>query len=190
MTMELKDLQNIYKGKPAYIVGKGASLEYLTRAHFTAGPPVLCINEAIVIVQDLGINNPLYSLQKDGQLDHMIKPHESVTLLLQDTDDYSRDFYPEHVKRVLIDPVIDQNFLHPAVMSIRMCINLVRYMGCKFINLVCCDSLVNGDMRTFDVLTGQADTTSAAGWYGNIQAEVWNDLKAISHKFITPGLKQ
>lgn len=188
--MELKDLQNLHKGKPAYIVGKGASLEFLTRTHFAAGPPVICINEAIVIVQDLGIASPLYSLQKDGDINNMFKPHKDVTLLLQNVEGYSRDFYPEHVKRVLIDPVIDQNFLYNAVMSVRMCINLARYMGCKFISLVCCDALVNGDMRTFDVFTGKAGATSAAEWYEKSIPDVLSDLKAIPHKFITPELKQ
>lgn len=185
--MELKDLESIHKGELGYIVGKGASLEFLASRYFIGGTPVICMNESIVVVQALGIDNPLYSLQKDGTPEHMAKPNENVTLLLQKTDGYSGDWFPEHEKRILIDPVTDQNFHHPAVMSIRMCINLARFMGCSFIFLVCCDSLTNGDLRTFDVFSGAAHETSAAVWYQNVHMEVLNDLKGYPHAFITPS---
>lgn len=188
--MELKDLENIHKDTPGYIVGKGASLEFLTREYFVDGFPVLCVNESIVIVQDLEIDCPLYSLQKDGYPEHMFKPHESVTLLLQNTEGYSRDWYPEHKKRILIDPVIDQNFLYQMVMAVRMCINLAQYMGCNFIFLVCCDALVSGDLRTFDVFTRTASITSAGEWYGKSAVDVHDDLKNIPHTFITPEFAQ
>lgn len=183
---ELKDLHNIHKDKPVYIIGKGASLEFLTGGLFDSESPVICINESIVIVQELGICNPLYSLQKDGDPKHMAKPNDEVTLLLQNTDGYSRDWFPEHKKRILIDPVIDQNFLYQAVMAIRMCIKLAQYMGCSFIFLVCCDSLVNGDMRTFNVFTGKSEITTASEWYEKSIPDIFDDLQNIQYELIVP----
>lgn len=175
-----------HEGQNCYIVGKGASLGRLTAEYFTDDAPIICINQSIVVVQRFGLPNPIYSLQKDGMPGDMVKPNEDVILLLQDTDGYSREWFPEHPERVLIDPVIDQNFLHPSVMAIRMCINLAQYMGCSRLLLVSCDSLANGDLRTYDVNTGEAKITGAATWYQNVRNEVFDDLKGISHEFITP----
>lgn len=187
MTMELHDLENIHKGKPGYIVGKGASLEFLTREYFIAGTPILCMNESIVMVQDMELDNPLYSLQKDGQLPHMVKPNDDVVLILQNTEGYSRDFFPDHEKRILIDPMADQGFLYQMVMAIRMCIHLAQYMGCASLCLLCCDSLTSGDLRTFDVFTGTAKVTPASEWYEKSIVDVLSDLQNSPHVFVTPA---
>lgn len=184
--MSFMSLYDRHRGLPCYIVGKGASLGNLTAEYFISAAPIICMNQSIVIVQELGLDNPLYSLQKDGTPDDMVKPHKGVTLILQKTDGYSGDWFPEHKNRILIDPVTDQNFLHPSVMAVRMCINLAQHMGCTPLLLVSCDSLANGDVRTYDVNTGSARITSASTWYQNVKQEVFDDLKGIPHEYITP----
>ena len=48
-----------------YIVGRGESLQYLTREYFGEGV-VIALNRAIIKVNELNLPNKIYLLQKDG----------------------------------------------------------------------------------------------------------------------------
>lgn len=186
--MILEQLKDLYKDKYCYIVGKGASLEFLSQDHFiNHKAPVICLNDSIAIVQDLDIDNPIYSLQKDGNVEHMVKPYDDVVLIVQETEGYSRDWYPEHEKRLLIDPVKDFGFDLPQTMAIRMAIALSQYMGCNHINFMCCDVLSNKEKtETFIVSERRSKQTSASEWYIKSRPYVINDIRNIPHVFITP----
>jgi len=61
----VKNLKDMYEGQEVWLVGKGESLQNLTKEHFGLGP-VITINQAVVSVEGLGLDNPIYSLQKNG----------------------------------------------------------------------------------------------------------------------------
>lgn len=63
--MRIAELVNRYKGEHFYIVGMGPSLLNLRREHIGTGP-IIAIYESIHLVEDWGLHNPVYSLQKDG----------------------------------------------------------------------------------------------------------------------------
>lgn len=65
MTEPIEALRNQHAGETCYIVGKGPSLAYLRAEHIGAGA-VLTLNEAVVKVEQIGIPNAVYSMQKDG----------------------------------------------------------------------------------------------------------------------------
>lgn len=195
-------LRGIHQGEAAWIVGKGPSLGNLRAEHFGEGP-VIALNQAIVMVERLSIPNPIYSLQKDGcgyvgkhshclqreDVDWMIRP-KHATLILQDTEGYSRDCLQNYEPRVLIDPVRDLGFKHLDTMAVRMGIAIAKRMGCIFIVMMCCGSLVNGNIETFDVWKGAAERTSAGDHYLPARPHVLKDLRGIRHTFFIPESRE
>ena len=193
------ELRELYAGETAWIVGKGPSLKHLRAAHFGEGP-VITMNESILIVQKLGLANPIYSMQKDGchmasveercvrvcqvQLP-MVYPHRNIPVILQDPG-FSDLCLPDHPLRLHVDPVAELGFTEATVMSVLMCIAITNLMGCNGINFVCCDSLV-GDMRTINVATLESSKNNFAGHYGHVVPEVLARVQDIAHKIIVPG---
>ncbi len=181
-------LHNKHSGDIAYIVGKGPSLQYISYSCFSVQGPVIVLNDAIMEIETSlpYLNCPIYSLQKDGHPNFMYKPSKETFLILQSTEGYSKEYYREHKKRIVIDPVKDQGFDHPQVMAIRMAISMAVYMGCAFINLLCCDSLTSEDYRTYNPRTGASSETDAAKFYRLSKTKVLQDLRSVKHEFITP----
>lgn len=196
--MNFHDLLNRHRGETCWIVGKGPSLGFLKAEHIGKGP-IIALNQAIVIVERLGVSNKVYSLQKDGcgihgphekcrerdGHDWMIRPTKA-TLILQDTEGYSRDCLPDYEPRVLVNIHHHLGFEHATTMAIRMAISMAKRMRCEHVKLLCCGSLVNGDTRTFNVWTGKAEQTSAGRYYLSVKKQVLMDLAGIPHSFFIP----
>lgn len=196
----VKQLVGIHPGETAWIVGKGPSLVYLRAEHFGPGP-VITINQAILVVQDLGLSNQLYSMQKDGCSDRstcpvcpkerasMVYPHQDVTVILQSHCDgmpYSEYCLPDHPRRILIEPTKELGFDRADVMSIRMCAAIARIMGCASIVFVCCDSLANGDTRRLDVLTGEIVQDEGTIHYVHNNPRLLEDIGSFPYSTLTP----
>lgn len=183
-------LLNKHPGETCHIVGKGPSLRYLQAKHFGAGP-VIALNNAIVVVQDLGLTNPIYSLQKDGNPAYMVEPYAHIPVILQDTPGYSLDYFPEHPVRILVSPTRDLGFERPTIVAIRMAIALSQFiMGCTALKLLCCDNLVTGALETYNPRTGESKVTGAARFYQSSGPLIIQDLEQIEHEFIIPAGKK
>ncbi len=66
---DINSLKPVFYKKICYIVGKGPSLDHLRAEHFKdPKAPVIGINEAIHIVEQLGLPNPTFCLQQDAKL--------------------------------------------------------------------------------------------------------------------------
>jgi hypothetical protein len=195
----VEELRDLYAGQMAWIVGKGPSLKHLRAEHFGKGP-VLTMNESILIVQGLGLTNPIYSMQKDGcrmsKQAHacpgecqvqppMTTPNPDITVILQDPG-FSEMCLPDHPLRLHVDPVAELGFAEATEMSVLMCIAIAKLMGCTVINFVSCDSLT-GDMRTIDVHTLKAEFNVFVGHYAHAVPQVLEAVQEIPHEIITPG---
>lgn len=176
------ELKNKYPGGDLHIVGKGPSLCNVTAGNFGDGP-VITMNESILIIQDLGLNNDIYSMQKDGLAEVMVRPKNNIWLILQDPG-FSEMYFPDHPRRLYLDPVIELGFQEPSVMSVRMCIALGRVMGCKRITMISCDSLV-GDLRTLDV-TQNKITRESVTFYQAAIPDVKKELGEFEFNIVTP----
>lgn len=196
--MNIDALRGKYAGETAWIVGKGPSLGYLRAEHFGKGP-VIALNQAIAVVEWLGLNNPLYSLQKDGcglegahevcelrdGYEWMIRPKGAV-LIVQNTKGYSRDCLRDYKPRMAVDVVKELKFKYEQTMAVRMGIALVKIMGCKEVWMMCCESLTNRNAETYNVHTGKAELTSAGSHYLESRTNVLNELASIRHHFLNP----
>ena len=191
----LKYVKNLHLGQTAWIVGKGPSLRFLQAAHFGDGP-VMAMNEAIMVVQVLGLPNRLYTMQKDGcshqpcvckpqgDAPPLVMLKERITLFLQ-RPGYSELCFPKHENAVYIQPEIDMG-LPADAMSIRMCAAIARCMGCSEIVFLCCDSLANGDIRKFDFRSGEIMEDSASVHYLPNNPRLLKDLGTFPFRCTIP----
>jgi len=196
--MKFSDLRGKHHGETAWIVGKGPSLAHLRAEHFGVGP-VIGVNQAIAIVEELGLPNPIYSLQKDGcglvgpheacQLrdgrDWMIEPQRAV-LLVQNTEGYSRDCLVNYEPRVSIDYRKDLKLEFAQTMATRMSVVIAREMGCAEVRLMCCDSLVSGNVETFNIHTRTAERTTAGDHYLPARGRLMRELVNTRYQIFIP----
>jgi len=139
----IKNLRNEHKGEDAWIIGKGASLQYLTKDDIGSGP-VITLNEAIIPVEKLGLENPIYSMQKDmdecGK--ESIAPPQKASLLIheRETPGRHKDYTPRYVFDNILD--FDVPWNTPSSFSATY---IAELFGCKKINYLCFDSVTTGD---------------------------------------------
>jgi hypothetical protein len=186
--MDIGTVYQKYIKQDGWVIGKGPSLRYLQAKYIGAGP-VITLNAAILVVQELGLANPIYSMQKDGCGEAkdprrckgvcelkppMVQPRDDIPVILQHPA-YSGDCMPEHPARIFVNPVWDLNFDRFDTMSIRMAAAILRMMGCVKINFLCCDSL-HGDYRAYDVETQRATMTPASVNYPASVMDLLEDL--------------
>lgn len=201
----ISDLAGKYAGQVGYIVGKGPSLQWLAARHFPArAAPVIALNDAILKVQDLGLSNPIYSLQKDGcgagdageqcrpdcgNRGHMVYPKdESITLIQQRR--YSPYCLPRHKNKIWIEHISEIGIKIPSEMAVIMGIEILRLMGCGKMVLIACDSLADPDeLRTFDPRSGTARRTGAGTHYRHAYRRILGRLKKTEYHLIVPEAK-
>jgi hypothetical protein len=208
-------LKNKYPDRTAWIVGKGPSLQFLQAKHFGGGP-VIAMGHSILVVQELildppifpGVvpsNCPIYSLQKDGcdERHHphdvcapnttaginypaMVYPKWSIPLIMQWS--YGRFCLTKAFKRIMISEqgMKDLGLKKVTTMSISMATSIAQYMGCTHLVYLCCDALVNGDIRTYNVFTHKPEQTRSGDHYKNARIMLRNIIGCTPYEFILP----
>ena len=190
-------LRRKHAGETAWIVGLGASIKYLASRHFRTGP-VITMNEAIKVVQELGLSNQLYSLQKDGCPqrgvsghqcgENMIYPRPDIPVILP-RHGYAEFCLEEHPSRWWLDHVASLG-LEPRDMSVHIAVALaLRIMGCASIVFVCCDSLIGDElknMRRYYPETGEIAIPPSHSNYSNVRTIVLDHVRRVPHHILTP----
>ena len=194
----MQRLKNKHRGQTAWIIGKGPSLSKLVKDDLGDGP-IIAINESIIKIEELGLDNPSYSLQKDGgrwrkyfpadspECDHSpdcdgcpytVRP-KKATLLVHNRE--SLFCFPDYSPRY----VFDWRDLGMARNNISLvtAIGIGKFMGCTSFNLVSCDLHAFGDMGVYDAETGAISIDSLYQWQPAVLKAVFAE---IDHKFITP----
>jgi len=116
------------------IIGKGPSLDRLTKEHITG--PTIALNEAFAITQKLGV---LYGTQQDAWMKDACYPH-SGTLFCSPR---AKLHYAGVKAARLLDPRKLGLSAMPASLEYAMAIAM--YMGATSVRLCCFDALVTGD---------------------------------------------
>ena len=126
-----------HKGQTAYITAKGPSIEYLQREDIGDGI-IIAMNESIKKIDELKLDNEVYSLQVDIICD----PHCNASIILhknksaKEHDISMQEYY-------VIDPEKDFNEESNRMSSI-LSIELAQLMGCTKIVMVSFDSYTMG----------------------------------------------
>lgn len=189
-------LSNRYVGGVAYLVGKGPSLEYLEKKHFKDDGAIIAINQAIAKVEELKIDLPTYSFQKDGCQERynpshtcgypMIMPASKETTLIL-TEQFSKFCLRDHPNKIIIS-TSDFGFMPPE-MSLRICLALAKFMGFTKFVFVCCDSLTVKDYQTYDPVKKTKVLQKDFKNYQSLRPRIFADLVGHEHEWILPNDK-
>lgn len=162
----MKRLSNIYAGQSVWIIGKGSSLQYLTKEHIGSGP-IITINQSIIKVQEIDLSNPIFSMQKDGgnrrryphklipdcdytpncgdRCGEIVRPKPGATLLVHKHE--SLYCFPDYSPRYVFDW---KDFGLPGnVFSLIMAVKIGVLMGCMKFYFISCDAHVKGYLETY-----------------------------------------
>ena len=155
--VSIQALKGAHAGATAWIVGKGPSLLMLTKEQLGPGP-VIAINEATIAVEALGLDNVVYSLQKDAERyqddpellvvtpgTEPIAPLKGATLLVHHHESPNR--MPAYQPRYVFDNVADFG-LEWWDFSTLTAVAIARLMGCRKVVFVSLDASAFGDTRT------------------------------------------
>ena len=157
----------------AWIVGKGPSLRYLRAEHFGPGP-VITLNQAIQHVEELGLQNKIYSLQKDGVC-HIPK---QATMVLHDKESgKTTPDYDDVIIYSLADLGFDRN-----VFSLAFALNMAKLMGCSDVTLVSCDLQTHGIRTSYIPGVGEGPAQT----YLNQKDTLYQYTDGLNINFLTP----
>lgn len=130
-SFEIARLQNRFLGTICYIIGKGPSLDLLSKHDFKEDQPIICINESIKVVERLGLENPLFCIIGDINLDcEPLLPRTELLLMRQVSK-----LYPEHKRYVF-----DATQLSDVTLGIVRACKIARIMGCSELVFLGCDA--------------------------------------------------
>jgi Nucleotide-diphospho-sugar transferase len=83
-TRSLSVLEPVFAGNRCYIVGKGPSLDKIKEKDFPdPRAPVIALNEAVLVIEQLDIPNPIFGLQQDARLKDTCYPEHAELLVSQ-----------------------------------------------------------------------------------------------------------
>jgi hypothetical protein len=126
-----------FKGKhkcEISIIGKGPSLDRLTKEHITG--PTIALNEAFAITQKLGVQ---YGTQQDAWMKDVCYPHSGILFCSA----RAKLHYAGVKNARLLDPRQLKISAMPA--SLEYAINIAIHMGATSIRLCCFDAMATGD---------------------------------------------
>lgn len=191
---ELYDTHKSDKCKTAYIIGKGPSLNYLKKEDISEDGLVIALNSSIIKVEQLGLDNVILSMQKDGSSPYYRNccptkqchacPYDAVypkrAILLVDRQN-SIECLADYSPRYVFDT---HNFgLSWDAFSALVAIRMAQRMGYTKLCFISFDACVNGSNKS---IVPDTDIVYENNNY-LIQANRMQPyLAEIDHEFIMP----
>jgi len=164
----MEEFKGLFEGQVLWVIGKGPSLQYLAKEHIGPGP-VITINQSIIKAEEIGLPNPVFSMQKDGgnrrrslsthnlspdcdytpncgdRCGRMIRPKQGATLLVHKHE--SLYCFPDYSPRYVFDWM--EFGLPKNPFSLIIAVKLGILMGCDRFRFVSCDVHVNGSLDQY-----------------------------------------
>lgn len=133
-------LRGLFEGQTANIIGKGPSLDYLSANDIVDGP-IIALNEAIHVVELLGLPNSTMVVQQDSHLGDKCVPSNDRTKML--VSFMAKQCGKDFANRIVYNPV--SLGLRDASLSAQIAVGLCRLFGISKIRFLCFDACVNGN---------------------------------------------
>lgn len=137
----IEQVKPAFDGQHVWIVGKGPSLDYLTRRYFGEGP-VIGLNEAIHKVESLALDNVTFGLQQDTGLRNTCLPTRGSSLFVSTR---SMNFYADY--SFLIPFKNEDLGLEPSGLSVSAALRIAKRLGATGVTLLCFDGAMGEDMK-------------------------------------------
>jgi len=117
---------NCHKDGKVAIIGKGPTLDLLTPETLQGYDCIFALNEAVLKIESLDMETPLYGTQLDHSLGETCRPSKMSTKLF--CGPRCANLYDRDVTKIVIDPA--QFGLPESCLSAVYAISLARHMGC------------------------------------------------------------
>ena len=132
---------SLMRNMNVYIVGKGPSLDRLTREDFPHNvSPIICINDSVKKVESLETFNPIYSVQQDRYTRNACVPEKGLLFI----SCYSQDIIVDGSLKAVYCPIMFGE--KKAVPTVVLAIKLAQYFGAIRFTFLCFDSCMSGDL--------------------------------------------
>ena len=172
--MLIDELKDKYEWQDCYIVGKGPSLQYLTKEMIGEGV-VIALNDAIAKIEELDLPNDVYAMMKDVDSEKLCVHPTRYPILLHKHE--SMDCFPDYFHRIIFDN--EKLGLYINDFSALSAIKIGELMGCWKFYFVSFDACTTGDVGVY-----QGSCTSE---FYPLQARVMKEfIKKYDYEWITP----
>lgn len=141
-TTPISALADAHIGTVCTVVGSGPSLRHLTAQAIPYAGPVIAVNYAIQVVEQLPLPNRVYSIQKDH---HYILPRNATLL----THARESGWWEGISNQFMFDNVDDFGNRWDAP-SVEVCVDIARLMGCVKVVFLCCDAATDQSTSKYE----------------------------------------
>lgn len=140
-SLTIEELRPTFKDKDIYIVGKGPSLDVLSKDDFpNPESPVIGINEAIHKIETLDLPNPLFVCTQDAWLKDTCRPKTAIVLAHYT----AQHWYADYAKKIVYH--CSEIGLPKSNLTAIHALSLGRLLKCKSFKMLCFDSCVDSTM--------------------------------------------
>lgn len=144
---DINKLRPILKGKQIYMIGKGPSLDRLSKEDFSnPDAVVMCVNESIHKVESLDISNVTLAMQHDVRLQRQCLPERAAIIINPALVHWYHDI---ENKYVLSPPFVDEP---RACLTSILGLKLAKKFGCLKIIFLCFDACIDGSLEYADCI--------------------------------------
>lgn len=185
-----------FKNNNVYIVGKGPSLDYLDGSYFCEQhAPILCINEAITIVDKLNLPNPLFGIRQDADLRESCIPSKGFMFV-------STQASPYYIHSTIADntyiikyncPLFENYKLSRHSLTAECAIIISKVLKVKYITMLCFDAYHDKNSLTYAKsilnIMLKKDSGKPDRFLKYAKKLEYEILKDINHTWIQPKLK-
>ncbi len=170
----------VLQGKSIYLIGKGPSLDNLTKKDFKdKKSPIFCINESIHAIEKLDLPNDIYVVLQDALLRDTCKPKNGGVICSK----VLSNFYPENENKYVFDP---KEYFTTINYTVVIAINIAKKHGMTNFKMMGFDSIVNGDTKYASSIGYQHPKNSDPKRYEKNDKGVKLALKGVESEFICP----
>jgi hypothetical protein len=140
-SLELEALEPHVKGKKVLIVGKGPSLDYITKESLNIHDGlIICVNESIHKIKSLGVPNKLVSIQLDGKLQDSCYA-EGCGILVAER---AQNWYAGHKERYVFS--MQQHSLGQSALGVICAISICKSLGVSSLEFWSFDASTDGSL--------------------------------------------
>ena len=177
---DIMELKPIFNNRPCYIIGKGLSLDNITKEFFIPEYPVLCINQSIHKIARLDLKNPFYQVQQDASIrDECIT--ENIPVIIGPR---VWKYFRNELDKYLVRP--QQLGLPDPCLTSLYCIELARMLGSSNLIFVSFDACVNGNLDYADCIGSPPTRGGNPSRFLSHCESIRNQLNGMEAEFVTP----
>lgn len=163
-----KELQGLFNNG-CYIIGKGPSLDILSKEHFEPNLPIICINESIHKIESLSLENRTFCIQQDQDLKETCLPKKSEIFITPHLQKYYTN-----IKKYLYLPE-QFNLRGGGTPTVCIVLKILESLDGNIVNMYAFDALCDGNCEYADTIGHESD-------YGNRRKDRFKKQKHMIDK--------